>query len=59
MRARADELGKSVSMFVADSIMLRREIELEAEIVQGLMEDAERDRLVVEAWSGTSPDINE
>jgi hypothetical protein len=57
LRMRAGELNAPVSGFVAETIQMRRDMELDTAIVEGLLEDAERDRELVEEWSGTLPPI--
>jgi hypothetical protein len=55
LRARSEELQEPVSGLVADAIRYRQAAELETAMVEGLLEDAERDSALVDEWSGTLP----
>lgn len=57
LRARAEELSEPVSGFVAETIRWRQAMELETAMVEGLLEDAERDQELVAEWSVTLPDL--
>ena len=57
LRSRAEELDEPVSGFVAETMRWRRGIELEQAMIEGLLEDAERDRTIAADWSGTVPDV--
>jgi hypothetical protein len=59
LRLRAEELNEPVSGVVAHAIRWVRAVELEAAMVEGLMEDAERDRELVDQWSATLPSAPE
>jgi hypothetical protein len=59
LRSRAEELSEPVSGFVAETIRWRQEMELENAMVQGLLEDAERDQELAADWSATLPDLPE
>ena len=55
LRLRAAELREPVSGFIAETIRWRQRAELEAAMVDGLLEDADRDRDLVAEWSSTLP----
>lgn len=57
LRSRAEELREPVSGFVAETIRWRQEMELETAMVQGLLEDAERDRELAAEWQDTLPEL--
>lgn len=55
LRARSEELQEPVSGLVADAVRCRQAAELEMAMVEGLLEDAARDSVLVDEWSGTLP----
>jgi hypothetical protein len=57
LRARSEELQEPVSGLIADAIRCRQAAELERAMIEGLMEDAERDRALASEWSVTLPDL--
>lgn len=57
LRSRAEELDEPVSGFVAETMRWRRGMELEQAMVEGLLEDAQRDRTLAADWSATLPDV--
>jgi hypothetical protein len=57
LRARAEELQEPVSWFVAETIRWRQASELREAMVQGLLEDAERDAAFVAEWAETLPEL--
>lgn len=57
LRSRAEELQEPVSSFVAETIRWRQRVELEAAMVNGLLEDADRDRALVSDWAATLPPL--
>lgn len=57
LRSRAEELQEPVSGFVANTIRWRQTIELENAMIEGLLEDADRDRELANEWAVTLPDL--
>jgi len=57
LRSRAGELSEPVSGFVAETIRWRQSIELQNAMIEGLLEDAERDLELVREWDVTLPDL--
>lgn len=57
LRSRAEELREPVSGFVANTIRWRQTIELENAMIEGLLEDADRDRELATEWAVTLPDL--
>lgn len=56
VRERAEQLKETVSGFVTDTLSDRMVRELEMEMMEGLLEDADRDRQLVREWDATLPE---
>jgi hypothetical protein len=57
LRTRAEELREPVSGFVANTIRWRQTMELENAMIEGLLEDADRDRELATEWAATLPKL--
>jgi len=57
LRSRARELSEPVSGFVVETIRWRQSVELENAMIQGLLQDADRDLQLVREWDATLPEL--